>query len=639
MSPGAPARPGRGGDRRGGGPLPGRPPRPRPLLSTSYRKIVEAAPVGVFSSTLEGRFVLVNTAFARMLGYGSSEELLPLDIPRDIYFDQADRDRILSQYTQAEGIVRVEAVLKKKDGSPLPVWFDGRVVRDTEGRTLGFEGFVHDITERRQADEKLRRSEERFRALVENSHEVTGLLDREGRWLYVSASVRRLLGFEPEEVLAWGRFGSRIHPHDLGPMRETFREVAEGRVPAGRLEFRAQHKDGSWHHFEVFGVNRLDDPNVQAIVMNYREITEQKRAEDALRRSEGRFRALVENSYEVVALFDRNGRWIYVSPSVLPLWGYTPGEMLATRRIAERVHPDEIESVRRSFFTLVDSPGAVFRVEFRARQKNGSWRNVEAVAVNRLDDPSVGAVVANLRDITERKQAEEELRRAYEEHRSLAARMEKVREEEASRIARELHDQTGQALTAIKIQLQTLAKRPAARELAGELGEGVDMTEQALEAVRNLTLDLRPSVLDDLGLVAALRSYLDRQSLRAGFAAELSADLPGGRLSRELETACFRVVQEAVTNAARHARARRVRVELRREGDGLLLEIRDDGIGFDVAAARARARGGQSLGILGMEERVSLLGGTFKLDSSASDGTWIRVRLPALEPHGSGARR
>lgn len=726
---------GRNGEaaRRSGGPR--RPARP---FTENYREIVELAPVGIFSSTPAGRFNVVNQAFARMLGYDSAAELLRVDIPRDLYLDPADRQKIIEEYEKSSGIVRIEALLKKKDGSPLPVRFDGRVVRDAKGRTLGYDGFVHDITESKRVSVVLRRSDARFRALVENSAEVTGLLDREGRFLYVSSSVRRVLGFEPEEILAMGKFGSRVHPDDLGAIRERFRALVEGAPGPMSMEFRGRRKDGSWRLFEVVGDNRLSDPNVGAIVMNYRDITDRKRAEEGLRRSEERFRALVENSHEVVSLFDSEGRWLYISPSVRRIWGYTPEEMLATKHFGERVHPDDVKAVLKKFYGLVANPQAVMRVEFRALHKDGSWRDIEAVTVNRLDDPAIGAIVANLRDITERrradeqraailervsdafvaldkdwryvyvnekaaqtfgrtreeligkhiwtefpegvgqpfynayyraaetqvpieleeyyppydrwfenriypspdglsiffrditerKQAEEKLKRAYHEHRLLAARMETVREEDAARIAREFHDEIGQALTAIKLQLQTLQRRPGAAAFSEELGEGLLIAERAIEAVRNLSQDLRPAVLDDLGLPAALRWHLDRQAQLAGFKAELSVLLPAGRLSRELETACFRVVQEAVTNVVRHARASRVRVDLAQDGTALLLAIQDDGVGFDVAAAQARARGGQSLGILGMEERVSHLRGSFSIDSSSSEGTRICVRLP-----------
>jgi PAS domain S-box-containing protein len=732
-----------------------------PLLRTpfseSYRDVMELAPIGIFTSTLEGRFLAANAALVEMLGYESVEEVLGIDIPGDLYFDPDERARVLSQYEQGSGIVRVETVLKRKDGSPVSVRLDSRVVRDAEGRTLGFEGFAHDITERKRAEEELRRSEERFRALVENSSEVIGLFDREGHWLYASPSVERLWGYSAEEMEPFRRFGERAHPDDIVAMREKFRSLVERPDGIETMEFRGRHKDGSWRVFEAVGANRLETPGVGAIVANLRDITPRKEAENALKESAERFRTLIERAPVAIGM-DRNGKTIYANAAYQQMYGFRSTEELRGRPIVEQWAPqcrpeieerirqrglgqlvateyeglgqrkdgsqfpvhaaativqledgpatiafltDITESKRaeealraserryrhlfennlagvfrstpegrmidtneafarilgcssvadvkarnaRTFYfdadereralAILRERGALTNLEARLRRADGSvaWvlENVSLVASD--DGPVIEGTVI---DVTERKLGEERLRRSYEELRALAARMESVREEESSRIARELHDEIGQALTAIKIHLQTLQRRTDAPATAAELSESIGMSERALEQVRNLSLDLRPSVLDDLGLAAALRWYLDRQARLSGFAAEFSADLPPDRVPRELETACFRVAQQALTNVAQHARARRVSVELRREEADLSLSIRDDGVGFDVAAARALARGGRSLGILGMEERVLLLGGAFEVRSVPSGGTEVRASFPLTPPQPAG---
>jgi PAS domain S-box-containing protein len=468
-----------------------------------------------------------------------------------------------------------------------------------------------DITERKRAEEQLRRSEERFRALVENSHEVVSLFDREGRWLYVSPSVHRIWGYTPEEMLATQSFGERVHPDEVEGVLRKFHALVASPQAVMRVEFRALHKDGSWRDLEAVSVNRLDDPVIGAIVANLRDITERRRADEQRA-------AILERVSDAFVSLDRDWRYVYVNEKAAQTFGRTPEDLIGKHIWTE--FPEGIgQPFYKAYYRAVETQTPVELEEYYPPY--GRWFE------NRIY-PSTDGLSIFFRDITERKQAEEKLRRAYAEHRSLTARMETVREEEAARIAREFHDEIGQALTAIKLQLQTLQRRPGTASFSEELGEGLHITEHALEVARNLSQDLRPAVLDDLGLTAALRWYLDRQAQLAGFTAELSALLPSGRLSRDLETACFRVVQEAVTNVARHARARRVRVDLARDGAALLLAIQDDGIGFDVAAAQARARGGQSLGILGMEERVSHLGGSLSIDSSSSEGTRICVRLP-----------
>ncbi len=211
---------------------------------------------------------------------------------------------------------------------------------------------------------------------------------------------------------------------------------------------------------------------------------------------------------------------------------------------------------------------------------------------------------------------------------TLSRRLIEAQETERRHIARELHDEIGQALTAVKINLQAIQRLPDPSTLTAYLQESIEIVERALQQVRNLSLDLRPSLLDDLGLIAALRWYIDRQAQRAGFTARLTADPIETRLPADIETTCFRVAQQALTNIVRHAQARHVDVELRHSDAVLELIIRDDGVGFDVQAALDNAVKGASLGLLGMQERVLLIGGQIEIRSAPGQGTEIQARLP-----------
>jgi signal transduction histidine kinase len=218
----------------------------------------------------------------------------------------------------------------------------------------------------------------------------------------------------------------------------------------------------------------------------------------------------------------------------------------------------------------------------------------------------------------ERGRLLESVRAGRERLEALSRRLLSAQEEERRRVAIELHDELGQVLTAVKINLESL---PA------QLQNAVDSVDQAMQTTRDLALDLRPAMLDDLGLAAALRWYADRFAQQMHLALHLSLEeIPG--LSPALATACFRVVQEALTNVARHASARNVWIDVHRTPLKLELTVRDDGAGFDVEAARVRATHGASLGLVGMEERVSLAGGTIDIRSTAGKGTEVRVLFP-----------
>ncbi len=228
--------------------------------------------------------------------------------------------------------------------------------------------------------------------------------------------------------------------------------------------------------------------------------------------------------------------------------------------------------------------------------------------------------------IEARRHAEGQLRDAHRRLQTVSRRLLDVQESERRRIARELHDEIGQALTALSLRLQ--AQRGRWQGAGSGPDECIAIADGALRQVRTLCLDLRPPQLDDLGLASAVRWQIDRQAQAAGIAAHLSFTGIEREPSTAVATVCFRVAQEAITNVVRHAGARNMWIELDRGERDLRLVVRDDGCGFDVAARRRDALRGSSMGLLSMEERVVLAGGEFEIVSQAGRGTEVRVRLP-----------
>jgi signal transduction histidine kinase len=226
------------------------------------------------------------------------------------------------------------------------------------------------------------------------------------------------------------------------------------------------------------------------------------------------------------------------------------------------------------------------------------------------------------------EQRELERQRASSKLHVLSHRLVQVQETERRHIARELHDEIGQTLTTAEMNLQAALRAPHAATLERRLQESIQAVERVLEQVHDLALNLRPSMLDDLGLEAALRWYTQRQGALAGIQAEFRAEPLESRMDPVIETECFRVAQEAMTNVLRHARAHAVSVELRPSNGHLHLSVRDDGIGFDVTALRQEAVRGASLGLLSMEERASLAGGGIEYTSASGRGTLIHAWFP-----------
>ncbi len=226
------------------------------------------------------------------------------------------------------------------------------------------------------------------------------------------------------------------------------------------------------------------------------------------------------------------------------------------------------------------------------------------------------------------KKTEEEPKATYDEARSLSKSLLNKLEAERRYIARELHDEIGQALTALKISLQSLQRINDPEQFSKRLNDLITMLDRVLNQVRNMSLNLRPSLIDDLGLAPTVRWYVDRISATTGINIELSMADMDSRFELETEIACFRVIQEAINNAIRHAKADKIEIKLEKDKEHIQLSIFDNGCGFNVAKTMEDAKRGKSFGLIAMKERVELTHGRIEISSEYDKGTFIRVSFP-----------
>ena len=362
------------------------------------------------------------------------------------------------------------------------------------------------------------------------------------------------------------------------------------------------------------------------------QVRERQRAEEGLRRSEARYQALVQVAPDAILIYCGD-QVVFANPAAVRLFGAS-AEELRGLTLSELVQPDSLQAVRELLRQALESRRRHAPVDLRMQAHSGGLLEVEATAAA-FKEGEETAIQLVLRDVVERKHAEAVQREAERRQRALARQLLEAQEAERRHLARELHDEIGQVLTAIKITLQA-AKRVADPATNNLLDDTIELADKTLAQVRNLSVDLRPAALDTLGLVPSLRGLLDRQAERSHLAMHLEAELPATRLPPDLETACYRVVQEAVTNVLRHANAREVWVRVHVRGNELVLSVRDDGIGFDVARASSQGIAGTSMGLLGLHERAQLVGGNLEILSSPGRGTDLRVRMPLPDAEREG---
>ena len=352
-------------------------------------------------------------------------------------------------------------------------------------------------------------------------------------------------------------------------------------------------------------------------------IAERNRAEAALRESEERYRELFENAKDAIYVHDLEGNYIRVNRAAETLSGYSREEIVGHNFI-EFVAPEHIQQVRKNFCAKLGKQGET-SYEIDVIAKDGHRVPVEVSSRAIYENGLLVGVQGMARDITERKLAQDALQ-------MFSRQLIEAQEDERRRIARELHDQIGQVLTAVKMNLHTVQQVSNTSEISPHVSDNIEAIDEALRLVRDLSVELRPPVLDDLGLVTALRWYVGRYTRRTGLNVEVLIELPDDneRFSRDLETACFRIAQEALTNVVRHAKASQAVVQLGKDGNVLFLSVRDDGVGFDLERQK-RAPRAATLGLISMKERAHAAGGTIEIDSAISRGTEVRLRFN-LEP-------
>ena len=353
-------------------------------------------------------------------------------------------------------------------------------------------------------------------------------------------------------------------------------------------------------------------------------IAERKRAEVALRESEERYRELFENARDAIYVHDLQGNYIRVNHAAEILSGYKREEIVG-HNFLQFVAAGDLTFGRKTFYAKLAEEGeTAFEVDVIAKDGRRVPVDVRTRAI--YENGVMVGVQGIARDITERKLAQDALQ-------MFSRQLIEAQEDERRRISRELHDQIGQVLTAIKMNLHTVQEVRQVSEIGCYVKDNLEAVDEALRLVRDLSVDLRPPVLDDFGLVTALCWYVDRYTRRTGLEVDVIIELPdqNQRFSRDVETACFRIAQEALTNIVRHAQPSQVSLQLGKDGNVLLLSIKDDGVGFDLESLRRRAPRAATLGLISMQERAYAAGGALEIDSAISKGTEVRFKLN-LEP-------
>ncbi len=520
-----------------------------------------------------------------------------------------------------ERAATLEVEYYRKDGST--VWMENlvRPIRGPSGAIEGLLGVARDITDRKRAEAALRESEEEFRTLFELSRDAITLIRPDGTFIDVNQAWLDLVGYCRDDL-------SSFNAVDLYADPDGRKHFLERIARAGTLldyEVQFKSKDGTVFDGLASVVARRDkDGNTVAFQSVFRDITEKKRAEATLRESEEEFRTLFELSRDAIALVRPDGTFVDVNQAWLDLFGFSREELPGITAYTVHENPEKRDAI---LLKELRETGGITNAELRFRKKDGTVMDCLCNIVARRDETgAITAIQSSTRDITESMRARRELQDSRDKLNELHAYLVNGREAERAAIARELHDRCSQPLNALRLDLSDARRRVTLGESIdpASLDRMVELVDDISGDVRQLSSDLRPGVLDDLGLSAAIEWNVQEFASRTGLRTSLQLTADDSAIAASCATTLFRILQELLANVVRHAQASTLSVGLRNSGDSLVLTVTDDGRGITEEELASK----ESLGIISIRERVNLFGGSVVIHGEPGKGTTAEVTIP-----------
>jgi PAS domain S-box-containing protein len=592
---------------------------------TIFRKFADAAGQGFSMADLDGRLMYLNPTLCRILGEQRPEDRIGQHL--SIYYsDEANRrgkeeiEPVLRQQGHWEG----ELPMLTRQGTSVPTWQNSFLIRDERGNPLRLAVVITDITERKRAEEALRASEERFRVTFEEAPVGMAICVGDGVIAKANRALCRMGSYTQEELI--GRHVRDFtHPDDRKLSEPFVQRLLTGEIPSFTLEKRLLRKDGqpAWTQATTAATHDPDG-KIAFVLAVVEDITTRKQAQEAIKESETKLKTLFQILPVGISILDQDHHVVDVNPALGQILGITREGILRGDYTCRRylrgdgspMPPEEFPSAR-----TTQEGTTVSNIEVGVVKEDGTqvWTSVSAAP---LPVPGLGAAVVTM-DITGHKRAQDALQ---QEHRTLRHLLQSS-DHERQLIAYEIHDELAQQLAGAIMQFQAFSYlkdlKPA--DAARAFDAGVTMLEQSHFEVRRLISGVRPPILDEEGIVAAISHLVNEESRQKGRRIEYRNHVEFKRLTPILENAIYRIAQEALTNACRHSKADTVYVELLQRGDQIRIEVRDHGVGFtpeDVGESR--------FGLDGIRERARLLGGKATIESRPGQGTKVMAELPIV---------
>lgn len=473
-----------------------------------------------------------------------------------------------------------------------------------------------------------RSTKKNYRQLVENGRDIIFTISAGGVLTSISAGIKRMLGYSKEDWIEQS-FKPAVHPNDLDEFMQNYEATLKGDEP-GLFRIRVKDKSGNYHHLEYALTPQTENGEIIGIIGIARDVTERVKAERELRESRELLRKTFDSLEEAVFILQPETRVILdCNMAAEKIFGYTKEEMINNN--TSMLHLDE---EKYHIFDKISVPKlekqGVFHNEFAMKRKDGSsFYTNHTVSLVHDEDGEIDLIVSVVRDITEKKKARKNLEESRKQLRHLARHLQTLQEEERKRISQDIHDELGQILTTMQLDISWIEEKlPLEQEaIMNKIDSLFSQVEQANETVQRVTTQLRPKILDDLGFDAAVEWEAKKVEERSDIQCQIQLEMEGIDLNKDASIILYRILQEALTNVLRHANASRIRIRFRKVNSELELVITDNGRGI----RNHEIHDIHSHGLSGMRERARSWSGSFSIRGIKDIGTTVKVTLPLDE--------
>ncbi len=599
-----------------------------------FKNIFNNTLVGLYRTTPDGRILMANPAVVRMLGYESFDQLVSRNLEEE-GFEAGYSRSDFKKRIEAEGrIVGLESAWKRRDGSTLFVVENAKAIRDDNGNTLCYEGTVEDITERKRAERLLQRERDNAQKYLDVAGVMLVAIDSEQRVGLINKKGCEILGYSEEQILAKNWFDNFLPERIRDEVRTVLERLVAGEPDAPEYyENPILTKNGderliAWHNT----ILRDENGEIIAALSSGEDITERKKAEDELRASEQRFKAIFENAAVGVYRTTPDGRILMANPALVRMLGYSSFEELAQRDLEKEGY--ERPYLRPVFSQRIEKESQVVGLESAWVRKDGT--TLFLIENSRLVRDEHGNTLyyeGTAEDITERKRAEKAVLEYQGKLRSLVSELSLAEERERRRIADGIHGDIGNKLAMAKFDLQSLKKGPPDSEIPALLERVSATMDKVIEDAHSLTFELSNPVIYEVGLDAAIESWLDRNiGKKSRLKYEVVSEPSPMKPDEETRVVLFRVIRELLTNVIKHADANMVEVHIKKDDEAIRVSIEDDGVGFDLSKPGLPVKEAGGFGLFNSRERVEYVGGSFEIESEPGQGALIKISVPVQKP-------